>query len=77
MTRLQFALGFSCILGVIAIAGIIAVVRINSHEKQAEINRQIAIEQTKIEAAANLERTRERMNAIPWYKGGQNKKAPK
>jgi hypothetical protein len=84
MTKRQL---IACSLGlatVIILAGIIAWTSVKGYQKEAEINSQIAIEQaeiereadiaqTKIEQDAKLERTRERMNLIPWYKGGENK----
>lgn len=38
-----------------------------------EISAKAQVEQTKILQEAESQRTKERMNAIPWYKGGENK----
>lgn len=40
-----------------------------------EISAKAQVEQTKILQEAESQRTKERMNAIPWYKGGENKTA--
>jgi len=53
--------------------GIIAFVSIKRFEKEAEINAQTEVEKTKIEQEANVQRTRERMHWLPWYKDEENK----
>ncbi len=75
MTNKQFVLAVFALLVVVGIAAIIGTVAINRHNTDAKIKADAAIEQTRIEQEAKLERTRERMNAVPWYKGGENKEA--
>lgn len=84
MTKRQLTAVSLALVTTIAIAGIVAWTSVKSYQKDTEINAAIAIEQaeierdadiaqTKIEQEAKLNRTRERMNLVPWYKGGENK----
>jgi hypothetical protein len=50
-----------------------AEVQSKNYETQAKISAEAATEQKKIEEEAAVKRTQERMNLIPWYKGGENK----
>jgi hypothetical protein len=54
-------------------AKIESAVRQQQIEAEAKINAQTEVQKTEIEQKAATERTREWMNFIPWYKGGQNK----
>lgn len=54
-------------------AKIDAEVRAKQIETEAKINAQAEVERVQIEQKAATERTREWMNFIPWYKGGENK----
>lgn len=54
-------------------AKIEAEVRAKQIETEAKINAQTEVERVQIEQKAATERTREWMNFIPWYKGGENK----
>lgn len=54
-------------------AKIEAEVRAKQIETEAKINAQTEVERVLIEQKAATERTREWMNFIPWYKGGENK----
>lgn len=65
----------AAVVGVVLIAGMIAGVSTYRYETDAKINAQSQVEKTKIEQEAESQRTKERMNAIPWYKGGENKTA--
>ncbi|MHC4297992.1 MAG: hypothetical protein ACYS7Y_11865 [Planctomycetota bacterium] len=73
MSNRAFWLGVCSLVTVVLIAGTIAAVSVARYERDSEINAQTAIEQTRIEQEAKLERTRERLNWIPWYKpeGGE------
>ncbi len=84
MTKRQLIACTFALVTVISLAGIYAWTSNQWYEKDAEINAQTVIEQTKIEKEVQLEeakikaekdlaRTKERMNMIPWYKGGENK----
>lgn len=52
-------------------------VAIKNAEVAAEINAQTEIEKTKIAEEEATRRTKERMNVIPWYSGGENKEQAK
>jgi len=73
MNTKYLVLGISvCIVGAFAI-GVTGYVEMKKFEKESEINAQTVIEQTKIQQDAEVQRTKERMNLVPWYKGGENK----
>ena len=40
---------------------------------QAQINAQTEVDKTKVSEEEATRRTKERMNIIPWYRGGENK----
>lgn len=67
-------LGGLAIFGIVQSQKIQAEVSLKAQETQAKINAQTQVEKTKLEEAAATQRTQERMNLIPWYKGGENKK---
>jgi len=73
MTKIQLVFGSLVLATVITLAGIYAWTSVQKYEKETQINAQTAIEQTQIKEKAKVERTKERMNWIPWYKGGENK----
>jgi hypothetical protein len=58
-------------------AEVTAEVAVKNAETAAQINAQTEIERTKITEAEATQRTKERMNWIPWYEGGENKEVPK
>ena len=74
MTNRQFALGLSIVGCVLLIAAIMASVSVARYRKEIEINAQMAVEKTRLEQDAKLARTKERMNIVPWYKSGENRK---
>ena len=76
MTRRQLVFGLSSLGVAVVLIACVAVVSVIRYQRQAEINAQTQIERTRLEQAGKLERTRKRMNAIPWYKGGENKDKP-
>ena len=73
MTKRQLICCLSALVVVLLISGIVGYVCIERYKYASKINAQTEIERTRIEQEAKLERTRERMNWIPWYKGGSNK----
>lgn len=73
MTNRQLTFGLAAIFAAIIVAGIIAYVSVVRYQSAIKVNAQTEIERTRIQEDAKLERTRERMNVIPWYKGGSNK----
>ena len=80
MTKTQLIALTFALITVVSLGGIYAWTSVKSYEKEAEINAQkaeiekeAAVEQAAIEADKALARTKERMNFIPWYKGGDNK----
>jgi len=73
MTKRQLIACVFALITVVSLAGIWSWTAQQRYDKEAEINAQTEIERIKIEAERDLKRTKERMNWVPWYKGGENK----
>jgi len=65
---------YSVCVCLVACVAIIAFHDVEKKKIDAEINKQTEVEKTKASEAAATERTKERMNFVPWYSGGENKK---
>lgn len=70
MTKRQLIFGALVLCTVIVIAGLITFTSISGQDKDMEINAQTEVERIKLEEAAKLQRTKERMKLVPWYKEG-------
>ena len=64
-------------IALVAVTYINKDVAIKNAETAAEINAQTEIERTKIQEAESTARTKEWMNFVPWYEGGENKEVTK
>ena len=69
MTKRQLIATTIIAISIVVLSIIFTVASIRNHQIDAEINAQSEIDATKIKEAAKLERTRERMNWVPWYDG--------
>lgn len=58
----------AAIVAVVTVALIIGNTALKMHKIDAEINAQTEVERTQIEEEQHTNRTKERLNWIPWYK---------